>query len=222
VTTPEFGGLDGDSAVAIGWLPLLRVSEQLSWQRSVSPTVMSAMRVQAVHLERLKDGPDGGAELEYADALVDVASLGVRPIGRGAIRLARVAAFPDTAVFAARDGDQVQFVVRGGSPSESPEVSQQTRRLTTIRQPFSFGQTECGFARLALRAPTGGGETATVVANVPLPPLPNTRPGIGRMGHLLIRLSVSRSSSDPEPLLSVTSEWAAQNESVVIGTMEDD
>jgi hypothetical protein len=222
VTSPELGGVpDGDSAVPIAWSPLLRVTNPLTWQPNANQAVTSALRVQAVHLERLKDGPDGGAVLEYADAFVDIGSLGGRLIGRGAIPLARVATAPGIVVFAAREGATVHFVVRAGSPSDSSEASQQTRRLTTIRQPFTFGQTECGFARLGLRAPTGGGETATVVANVPLPPLPSTRAGMGRIGRLLIRLSASRSASDPEPLLSVTSEWMRPEDQVVIGTPED-
>jgi hypothetical protein len=220
VTNGPFNGsdTDGDEEASGGsggreWGGSMQAIGMLTWQKSLGAY---AQRVQPVHLERLVEA-GGAVTLEYVDAWVDVATLGSRGIGKGALPLVRVAAGPaGAAVFAARDGEErVEFVVRvdpATATGTAPFVRNQMRSLTGAVAPFGFLSSDCGFLRLPLRSSRGSGETATVSSRVMLPPLPTTPPGTVRLRPLLFHLSASQSTADREPVLSVAPAWEDREE----------
>jgi hypothetical protein len=167
-------------------------------------------RVQPVHRERLTEA-GASATLEYEDAWVDIVTLGSRAIAKGELPLVRVGTGPGgAAVFAARDGDEVDFVARADTTTAAGTASfvrNQLRSLTAAEPPFGFQSTDCGFLRLAFRASRGSGETATVSMRVMLPSLPSTPAGTARTRPLLFHVSSSQSTADAEPVLSVVPAW---------------
>jgi len=184
-----------------------------AWTKTHRP-----LRVAAVHMERLVRHEDGREELEYRDAWVDPLTLGSRLIGNGSIPLARVATGPaGLAVYAARDHDVVHIVVEPGpAPSNEPTLRAITRNLQL--QAAGFGQSDCGFLRVTI--PADDAEmvtfTTTAITKVDVPP-PSTdglpgRPRTARRRGLLVFASATRSSADPEPVVSITFGWSGREE----------
>jgi hypothetical protein len=186
--------------------------EDNEWTRQHRP-----LRVSAVHLERLLAGEDGSASLEYRDAWVDAVSLGTRPIRSGSVHLARVNTGPGgLAVYAARDGDLVHFVVQAGrAPSSEPGLANFTRSVSVN----GFGGSDCGFLRVSLRTDDSdlATFTTTAITRVSVPPKAQdgsqpVRPRTATRRTLLVFASTTRSSADPEPVLSVALGWSGREE----------
>lgn len=189
----------------------------------------SAERVWIVRSERLVRGNDDEATLEVVDAYVDAASLGARLISRSTVAMRRIASGPrNVDVYAARDHDKVHFVVTGPDtsilPAGSRDITRSLRSATTDDAGFS----QCGFLRTTMQA-DGGGRAATVFVQVPIEieemqqgEGPRQRgpggPGRGRtvreavIREAAVHLSVSRTSSDRSPVVSVGFGWEGESQ----------
>jgi hypothetical protein len=210
------------------WSSQMQSQTQFTWQpprRSDNAWTIAhrPLRVAAVHLEKLVRDDGGGASLEYRDAWVDPVTMGSRLITSGALHLARVATGPTgLVVYAARDKDVVHFVVEpGASPSDEPTLRNVVRQVSAqLPQPLNFGNSDCGFLRATLPAASDSAEMATVtttaITGVTIPPPrtdgSNERPRTARRRTLLVHASATRSSVDPEPVLSVALGWSGRED----------
>jgi hypothetical protein len=210
------------------WSSQIQSQTQISWQpprRADNAWTVAhrPLRVAAVHLEKLVRDDDGGASLEYRDAWVDPVTMGSRLITSGVLHFARVATGPTgLVVYAARDKDVVHFVVEpGASPSDEPMLRNVVRSVSAqLPQPFNFGNSDCGFLRATLPATADSAEMATVtttaITGITIPPPrtdgPNERPRTARRRTLLVHASATRSSVDPEPVLSIAMGWSGRED----------
>ena len=185
--------------------------------------------IHAVHSERFVAGQDGRASLEIADAWFDARTRGVRLLGRSTLPLLRVFVGPNgLEVYAARDGAAVQIVLHAPDrPSDDAALGDQLRprlRSMAVTLPdHNGGNTDCGHLRVALRAPRGVGEMATLQSIAFLPPLdadpgdaPDGESDEGRGSRLFqamrqrpfqLGVSATASSTDKSPVLSVALGW---------------
>ncbi len=186
------------------------------------------------HSERFVLETSGDARLDIADAWVDLRSLGSKLVNQYSVPLKLVATGPlGVKLYAARDGDQVHFVVR--RPAPDPRFGNRGLSIQ-IDETFS-GHSDCGHGRITLRADESGGETAKAALemtferdkNGKLKPLSPESPkektvagklvdaiGFGEkvaepkergVRTLNVHLSVSRSSADPHPVASSAFGW---------------
>jgi hypothetical protein len=229
ITTSGMTSVSDDDDRASDWSSQMQSQVQVNWQPPHStdnPWTLAhhPPRVTAVHLERLVRGEDGNATLEYRDAWVDPVTLGSRLIGKGALGLVRVATGPTgLAVYAAREKGAVQLVVQAGaSPSDEPGVSQVVHNISAqLPTPFNFGQSDCGFLRTALPVEESDGDemltiTTEAITGVtdrtPGPAGVTTRPRTARKRALLVHASATRSSADPDPVLSIALGWSGRED----------
>jgi hypothetical protein len=229
ITTSGMTSTGDDDEHASDWSSQMQSQAQINWQPPHSTdnawlATHHPPRVTAVHFERLVQGEDGSATLEYRDAWVDPVTLGSRLIGKGALPLARVATGPTgLAVYAAREKDAVELVVRAGaSPSNEPGVSQVVHNISAqLPLPFNFGQSDCGFLRTALPVDeSDGAEMLTITTEAitgftdraPGPAGPTMRPRTARKRALLVHASATRSSADPDPVLSIALGWSGRED----------
>lgn len=194
----------------------------------------SADRVWVVRSERFVRGSDDEATLEVVDAYVDAVSLGARLISRSTVALRRIASGPrDVDVYAARDHDKVHFIVTAPDASILPagirDVARSLRSATTEDSGFS----QCAFLRTSMQA-DGGGRAATVFVQVPIEidemQLGASGPGQRGLGgpspartvreavirEATVHLSVSRTSSDRSPVVSIGFGWEGESQRIPV------
>ena len=188
--------------------------------------------VSAVHLERFEE-KNGTPTLEMVDAWADPATRSARVIAQKTLPLALVAtsAF-GLRVFAVRDDHAtdklVQFVL---VPDEAHRLDGESSMLGMASDGRTIARSQCGHLRMALPV-TDEGASAQLLANVivgetqPVPKdaisgaseLRSKRRRLGDDGTrkfraLSTQVSVSRTSRDPEPVVSVSFGWAARESS---------
>ncbi len=190
--------------------------------------------VHAVRAERFVDGQDGRASLEIADAWFDVRTRGVRLIDRATLPLARLFTGPNgLEVYAARDGDAVQVVLHARDHASddaavADALRSRLRNLSVTLPDRNGASSDCGHARITLRAPAGGGQMATLQSQAFLPALagaagevPEGETEEARGARLVaamrqrpFRLSVSTTatSADKTPVLSVALGWSGREQ----------
>jgi hypothetical protein len=185
--------------------------------------------VTAVHVEKLVRDEAGKASLEMTDAWVDPLTGGMRLIRRSTMPLVRIATGPTgIEVLAARDTDRVELVVTAATPPagldpQTKAVAQQFTRMNALFGPFQFAQSDCGHMRVALRTSDEKGPvTAVVQTTALLPPLEKVEPekdGVSasfqgiraiRRRPVNVGLSLTQTSEDKEPLVSVSVGWAGR------------
>lgn len=186
--------------------------------------------VSAVHLERFEE-KNGTPTLEMTDAWADPATRGARVFAQKSVPLALVAtsAF-GVRVFAVRDDHAkdkvVQFVV-------VPDATQRGAGQSSMIGMASDGQTtarsQCGHLRIALPVTDEGASAqlfvSVIVGETKSDPkvtvsgaseLRSKRrrhregAGIPKFRALATQVSVSKTSRDPEPIVSVSFGWAAR------------
>ncbi len=186
--------------------------------------------VSAVHLERFEE-KNGTPTLEMTDAWADPATRGARVFAQKSVPLALVAtsAF-GVRVFAVRDDHAkekvVQFVV-------VPDATQRGDGQSSMIGMASDGQTtarsQCGHLRIALPVTDEGASAklfvSVIVGEAKSDPkvtvsgaseLRSKRrrhregEGIPKFRALSTQVSVSKTSRDPEPVVSVSFGWAAR------------
>ncbi len=190
--------------------------------------------VAPAHSERLVVDAQGNATLEDATAWVDPQTRGSRLLSHASLRLARLATGPGRVqVYALRGDRVVEFVVVGAEVPDFPATSggrpfigallgaatatsflaniskSLTRTLTATSPAGREGGSNVGFLRVALPARPGEGAAATVTTRVVLPPRKG-EPSAARelrSRQLDVHLSVSQTSSDVQPVLSVGFGW---------------
>lgn len=212
-----------DSRVGIVNLPGADALEE--WNTTLAWTThsYSAARVVIVHSEKLVESA-AGASLESTDAWIDTTTTGVRQAAKSTLPLKLLRSLPGgIKVYAGRDeradGKKlVQFVV--AHPIE--ELASST--IVTGADGVALGAGNCGFARAAIKVADGGG-VASVQITAALPPVgpgekappnpfgplePNAKAKDIRVRAMRIHLSVSQSSADKEPLVSVAPGWVTR------------
>lgn len=186
-------------------------------------------RIWIVRSERLVRGTGDEASLEVVDAYVDAVSLGARLISRSTVALRRIATGPrDVDVYAARDEDKVHFVVTAPDTSILPEGSRDIGRSLRTQTTDDAGFSQCDFLRTTMQA-DGGGRAASVFVQVPIEVEETQRsagaerrgPGRFRPGGTMreavireaaVHLSVTRTSSDRSPVVSVGFGWEGESQ----------
>lgn len=179
--------------------------------------------VRAVRRERLEVTKEQAA-LEVIQAWVDAGTLGVREISRSTMPLIEVAKGPgDVAVYAAKSkkGDGVHFVV--GLPRRKGRSLMHVGRHVQIFAGDTSGHSDCGHARLSLRARPGFGEQALVQVEVVVaePPPPGDGGGAPtpgepapiremRLRNLAVHLAVSQTASDEGIVPTVSFGWVGR------------
>jgi hypothetical protein len=195
--------------------------------------------VIAAHVERLtRDAGDPTkATLEMTDTWVDPLTGGLRLIRNGTLPLVRVATGPaGIEVLAARDGEEVQLVVTGaklpGMDAGALSFARQFTRMNAVVNGFQLASSDCGRIRMALRPSDERGPTLAVVQTTAL--LPALDKGADDDGHdetetnprarsfrmiqamrkraVNVALSVTKTSADKEPLVSVGIGWAGREQ----------
>jgi hypothetical protein len=198
----------------------------------------SAEDVHLVHSERFVEGPAGHATLEVANAWVDARTRGVRLVDRSTLPLSQIYVGPnDLEVYATRDGDAVQVVVRApahpavdSASDASGKVSEQLRstlRSLSVSLPDgNSGGGRCGHVRFALRPSLDEGQIATMQSIAFLPPLegdvapatPDTSEELRaseifqalRQRPFQLSISASASSADKTPWVTIAVGWVGR------------
>lgn len=189
--------------------------------------------VTRAHFERFANA-GGKPTLEVATAFVDPQTRGARLLSHASLALALVATGPGNVhVYALRGDRVVQFVVTGaeapdfpahtsgapfigsllGAPTTRSFLSRIaksiSRSLNVVTPVGREGGSNVGFLRIALPALPGDGASSTITTRVVLPPKKDD-PGAARelrTRQLDVHLSVSQTSSDAQPVLSVGFGW---------------
>lgn len=188
----------------------------LEW---TSVTTVHHQGIALSHTERVLER-DGGFVLESTDAWVDDGTSARSVISRATLPLRKVGSAPGTTIFAGRDeradGTRLVQFVAVYSPATPPSLRSWG---STQRSDGTFvPRFPCGHHRVSLIA-NGTGESAVMDMATMLPPLPAgslpqappvartpTFPQV-RWRPLRIHVSISKTSRDKEPLVSVTSAW---------------
>jgi len=177
--------------------------------------------VRAVRREKL-DVTGTKATLDVVQAWVDGGTLGVRQISHATLPLVEVARGPGhIVVYAAKNeaASEVHFVV--GLPRYKGRAVMHVGRHAQIFVGDSSGHSDCGHARLSLKARPGFGEQALVQIEVvvaeppPRPeqggggPSPGAPPPIRemRLRDLAVHLGVSQTTSDETIVPTVSFGW---------------
>ncbi|MBS2011268.1 MAG: hypothetical protein JST00_00035 [Deltaproteobacteria bacterium] len=206
--------------------------EPQTWHQTLQPSLfMSASSqhgskptVTAVHSERIAEsGPT--VSLEISDAWVDPVTRGVRSIARSSMPLQLVATmFGGDRVFAARDGETVHVVLITKDQSRS-------RGLFAINDGRILNSA-CNHIRASMKAERGQGAAATFISQVELGPLDPSKDDEAkvdpkkdpfgalrrlrtekRVRPIHIQSSLTWSSRDKEPILTVSAGWDAREQS---------
>jgi hypothetical protein len=180
--------------------------------------------VVAVHSERFVEH-DGSASIESVDAWVDPDTRGVRLIGKATLPLVPVATIGfGLRVFAGRDerptGKKlVQFVLI------PPKSAARAMRQTPVWATQGDGDVVhggCGHLRVGLPVEELDGEHAVFRAEVQLPNAEKSaasapkakeespRPDEIRVRPLAVQVSISKTTRDKEPVVSVSYGWAGR------------
>jgi hypothetical protein len=211
----------------------LQEGRGVEWEHGQSPqaaiwNTQQGHQIFAVHSEQVVE-QNGNMTLESTDAWFDAGSRGFRLITKASLGLRQVATVPgNIRIFAGRDDRPdkhfVQFVIV--RPKDTP-MQQVSSAFATRSDGVTVHTGACGHHRLALLA-NNSGETAVFQFTTILPDLPpNTRsaaippppppPEVGACGgrtrDLRVRaframFSVSQTSRDKEPVVSVATAWA--------------
>lgn len=187
--------------------------------------------VTALHSEKLVE-KESGATLETVDVWVDPDTRGVRLIGKRSLPLKLVAtAFGDFKVYAARDErpgtkPQVEFVF---ARTQTLATSAQGRAgmLATPNGGRASVGSGCRHLRIALPVETKGGVSANISATLELPNLDGKKQKEKDENEVRIRdlqtsVSVSKSTRDKEPLVSVSFGWSNRETIARVGDSERD
>ncbi len=86
--------------------------------------------------------------------------------------------------------------------------------------PYNFGQSDCGFLRATLPVEPDSAEMLTITTfaitgftdRAPGPAGPTERPRTAKKRALLVHASATRSSVDPDPVLSVALGWSGRED----------
>lgn len=164
--------------------------------------------VTAVHAEKLIED-DAGARVESTDVWVDPATRGVRKVASATLPLRLVrTALGGLKVYAARDERKdrrlVQFVIVQPTRSDVPQT---TTMVAMHQNGGASHSTSCSHLRVAIPIDPRGGDGATVTTTLVLP---SRQEGEVRMREARIQLSVSQTTRDKEPLVSVSFGWAGR------------
>jgi hypothetical protein len=205
-------------------------AEQIEWQVSgvLAPSAQVTARtkdfpnggVTAVHRERLVE-KDGAVALESVDAWVDPVSQGARMFAKASLPLKLVTTVVGgVKVYAGRDerpdGKRfVQFVV----VTEKDKDSFTTGQMWASRQNGSIVHGNCGHLRVGLPLDASG-DQAVFTVQVRLPSdakaeKVDTKPGEPaevevRRRPMHVQVSLSKTSRDKEPVVSVSTSWTAR------------
>jgi hypothetical protein len=224
----DMGSFDGSED---SWSPFFSTQTQVSASRPTPAMIKAGASAQGgvdtVRFERLVTA--GSPRLEGASAFVDPDTGGVKLIARETMPLALVAKGPvGINVYAAREGQNVHFVVTTptlpeGLPKQAASTARSlTRRLSAqlASTMFRNGHSECGHFRATMRSEKGSGEVVTVQAMTVAPGEPEpaeegASPDVQAIRAMkkrpvLVNLSVSQSSSDREPVISVSFAWVGK------------
>lgn len=217
---------------------------QRQWPENVSsvltqpffPDATPRDSVRAIHAERFVDGGNGRASIEVTDAWVDLQTTGARAIRRYALPLARVFSGPNgLEVFAARDRDAVQVVVRAatGFGERTPELAEKVREelhsLEVKLAGDSDATSNCGHVRFALQTARGSAEMATFESVAVLPALREPEPKdddgdttaedeaaaalrVKRIRPYRLVISVTQLKSEDEPHFSLALAWTGREQ----------
>jgi len=170
--------------------------------------------VQAFHSERLVS-EEGRTSLEVVDAWVDPATRGVRLIGKSTVPLTKLASFAAHDVYGVRDRRGVHVILTSARDGDNFE----SRAFAITER--GVAQSGCSHLRVRLDAERGQGEVATFIDNVRLPSFEphaevraksEERPE-QRFRPVHVHASVSWTSRDREPLLTVSAGWDAREQS---------
>lgn len=183
-------------------------------------------RVSMVRNEAFVRGAGDTGVLKTTDAYVDAVSLGAKLIGTRTLTLQRVGSGPQGVdVYAARDGHKVRFVVTSARPDAVPGADPDHLQGIQLASGSEGGFSNCPFLSTTMDADTrGGGVAATAFVRVPVAleesemPVPAFMRNRGEEVETMpvkelstrltaVRLSVSRTSSDRVPVVSVTFGW---------------
>jgi hypothetical protein len=170
--------------------------------------------VRAVRREQLVVTGDA-ATLEGTDFWLDPGTLGARPIQSATLPLERLASGPGGVhVFAARDEDQaaVHFVVQ--MPDFDETVAMHLGRHAQLLRGDDNGYSDCGHARMRLRAAPGSGEMATMQLDVVVAtgePEQTDEHGNKRrelrVRSLVIHVGLSQDADGAHPVPTVSFGW---------------
>jgi hypothetical protein len=214
-------------------------AEQSVWTARLLPTVMvhtrgrasdKRLETEVIHAERLVRNGEQVA-LEVTDLAFDPNTLGMRLIDRATLPLGLVAHGPfGSDIYAVRDGTLVHFVASPptvGAPFPAPPVWQEV----AIAEPDGsvVNAEGCQHTRITLSAQVVGAQTAMLQGAITFPrpadppkeetddqEKPSDTPEQGRARTLRSYLTVSRSSADPEPVVSVSFGWFGKERKATI------
>lgn len=216
---PRFGLGDSDDEEDQPWHTTLQPSLFIStsFQHGNKPTVT------AIHSERIAES-GGTTTLEVVDAWVDPISRGVRQIARSSVPLQQVSTLAGgDRVMAARDGETIHVVL-------ITKDQVRNRGLFAINDGRILNSA-CGHIRASMKAERGQGNAATFISQVELGPVdvvkdaepkidPKKDPfgvlrrqrGEVRVRPVHIQSSVTWSTRDKEPILTVSAGWDAREQ----------
>jgi hypothetical protein len=202
--------------------------EPSTWRTHMQPSLSmttTAMRpgqrVTAIHSERVAE-EGSRASLEVVDAWVDPLTKGVRLIGRSSVPLELVTTLMGgTKLYAAREGQSLHVIL--AMPKDSKRIRHEGLSAIADNTPFN---SSCNHIRTTLKAEKGQGQTASFVSTVELPsldakdkPAPEPKPDSpatmrgmaeARIRPMHVHASVTWTSREKEPLLTVSAGWDAR------------
>jgi hypothetical protein len=214
---------DGADAAppAPAWSSSGTSASTLQWRASEPQTA-----VRAIHSETLVAEAEGRASLRIVDAWVDPRTRGARLIGRSTLPLARIYAGPNgLELYAARDGSNVQIVVRTAGNADGSVLStlaRAERSLTMVLPDGNVAGTDCGHVRVMLKPSPGIAQMVTlqsvaflhrtVTPGAPVVDEPKAEtPDQVRRRPFQLAVSASQSTTDPRPVLSVAAAWIGRD-----------
>ena len=222
------GGDEGEAAPP-SWRPNLQpaLTMNTSVQRGQRPTVT------AVHSERIAEEL-GRTTLEVVDAWVDPSTRGARVIARSSVPLELVSTMlGGSKLYAARESQSVHLVLVASKDRKRTNNDS----LSAIADNAAFNSS-CDHIRVTLKAEKGQGQTATFNSTVELPslepkegaePKPEAKPDSfggfrvktparaeARVRPIHVHASVTWSSREKEPLLSVSAGWDSRERTAVV------
>jgi len=225
---PSMRGRGGDESETT-WL--LNLQQTLSMNSSAQRGQRAA--VSAVHSERIAED-SGKVSLEVVDAWVDPVTRGVRQIAKSSVPLELVSTlFGGTKVYAAREGQNIHVVMVSSKDKKRTTASE---GLSAIADNSAF-TSACEHIRAVLKTEKGQGQTASFISTIELPSTepkePEVKPeakndlgfGVGfrpekraevRVRPIHVHASVTWSSREKEPLLSVSAGWDSRERTAIV------
>lgn len=212
-------------------LPLDAISSPVrDWPGGGEPVVSMMMarngskapgRLYAAHAEHWVETGDGPV-IEMSDAWIDLATHGVRVFRQSRLPLVKVTQpYPGVTIYAARTAHSVEFVVRlqGRENKLGGQIASQLGQRMVFARGNESGSVACGFVRIGLNGEPGEGQVANAVTEVAVGLEPQDKAAVGlspelnpakvparelTLRTLQLNLSVSRLSTDPHPVASVS------------------